>query len=284
MVEPAQLFNMALLITGVLYVSMVCYFNGLLGLNRLGSKIAWNSELVAWILLGVLAIAVMFRLTDSTALSIGAGTWFLIGSGNLLVVYVYLIIKFARHTLPNNGFWGIVGLVVIAVLYSFGGALTAVGTSTITPTVYGELLQALLLLLTLILFLALLFNLLQSLWVTFIQGRSIEPQSTDRHTAIVNMEGQSMLLNPGDSSIADFGERIIEDHGYKADVRILASKSGQSTLVEVSNDLHQWEACFLDDNIDTDWDVPYLNSPWRYVRVTNSSDEVVELNSIVDLD
>jgi hypothetical protein len=84
--------------------------------------------------------------------------------------------------------------------------------------------------------------------------------------------------------IVDFGTRRIEDHGFRSDLRVVSSNSDQSLAVEVSNDGKDWELCEREDKILTDWDVPYFNSPWRYVRVTNKSDQDIQISEVYDLD
>ncbi|MDD9890566.1 MAG: hypothetical protein OXU66_09135 [Gammaproteobacteria bacterium] len=62
--------------------------------------------------------------------------------------------------------------------------------------------------------------------------------------------------------------------------------SGPSTKAAAvsGNDQQNWEACFLDEAITTDWDVPYLHSPWRFVRVMNSGSESTQIAEVFDLD
>ena len=92
------------------------------------------------------------------------------------------------------------------------------------------------------------------------------------------------ILHPQACIIVDFGGRRIEDHGFRSDIRILRNDESQPLLVEVSNDKHNWSACFKDDNIPTDWDVPYFNNPWRYVRICNEGSEPTHIVEVYDLD
>ncbi|NKB35355.1 MAG: hypothetical protein GKR91_19830 [Pseudomonadales bacterium] len=294
MMGPAELFYLTLLVTGVLYASMLAHFNGSLGTKRANTQIYWNSEIIVWIVLLVLVMSVIFRLLGPTALIVGAGTWFLIGAGNLMVVYIYLAIKLARHTLPANVFWIIVALSIVANIYALIVVFVEIIAGSLTPTEYANALELLLLLMTLILALVLLFNLVQSLWSSFLVGRSREAQSTERHTAIgvaiaaqierTQSGSHQVTLEPTNSIIYDFGLRRIEDHGYKADLRVIRANNDQSIVVEVSNDKNSWEVCFIDEIIPSDWDVPYLNSPWRYVRITNSGSAATSISSVFDLD
>jgi hypothetical protein len=96
--------------------------------------------------------------------------------------------------------------------------------------------------------------------------------------------GSPATLNPESGIIVDFGIRRIEDHGFKSDPRVVSSNSDQSIAVEVSNDALSWELCEPEDTILTDWVVPYFNSPWRYVRVTNKSDQDILISEVYDLD
>ena len=102
MVSPADLFSLTLLATGGLYACMLAYFNGLLGSKRSGTRIMWNSEPIIWIITLLLTFSVVFKVVEPSG-GEGPGIWYLIGTGHLLVVYIYLVVELARHTLPKFG-------------------------------------------------------------------------------------------------------------------------------------------------------------------------------------
>ncbi len=291
MITPADLFNLVLLSTGALYLGMLAYFNGLVGAKLDRSRIAWNSEPIFWFLAVVLMLAVFVRAVLPLEGVRGPGVWHLGGAGLLLVAYIFLIIKLARHTLPANGFWIIVTLTAVGVLYAVVTTGLAALSPTFSPGVYADQVRSLQVLMTLVLTLILLFKLGEALWQAY-QGWSADPHSTERHTAtglaaasaIGDPAAGQASLQQGANAVFDFGARRIVDHGFKADLRILCDNAEQSLGVEVSNDGTSWFACFQDDNISTDWDVPYLDSPWRYVRVTNNGNTPVNVSGVYDLD
>jgi hypothetical protein len=158
-----------------------------------------------------------------------------------------------------------------------------------------------------LLVLVLVFNLRRSLRSSLMKTWMAAPASPDRLTAggiavssigeVSNPDGAlsdigldseektaHATLNPESGIIVDFGVRRIEDHGFRSDLRVVSSNSDQSLAVEVSNDGKDWELCEREDKILTDWDVPYFNSPWRYVRVTNKSDQDIQISEVYDLD
>lgn len=201
-----------------------------------------------------------------------------------MVVFIYLAVKLSRHTLPANGYWAAVVLTVAANLYALAQAALSIVSGNFTPTEYALVLESLLLFMTEIVMLVVMCKLIFSLWSSFLQGRNRDPQSTGRHTSLGDTANQETALAPGGSLIVDFGSHRIEDHGYKADLRVNQSGNSQSLTIELSNDQQSWEACFLDEAIATDRDVPYLNSPWPYVRVTNSGSETTQIDEVFDLD
>ena len=185
MISSADLFTFTLLATGVLYACLLAYFKKFTSAHRL--------ELRAYPLDHYTAAYILNRIQNRSDRRRGrAGC--LIGTGNLMVIYIYLVIELSRHDLPKNRLLGHSGIIV------------------------------------------------------------------------------------------DFGTRRIEDHGFRSDLRVVSSNSDQSLAVRVSNDARSWELCEPEDKILTDWDVLYFNSPWRYVRVTNKSDQYIQISEVYDLD
>ncbi|MEQ8313282.1 MAG: hypothetical protein RL839_08980 [Gammaproteobacteria bacterium] len=288
MTSPADLFNFTLLATSGLYIGMLAYFNDLLGTKKHHIPIQWNSEPILWFLLTVFMVSMAARFAGIDPTSLGAEVWNLTATGPLLVVYIYLILKIARHAVLQQIFWVMVALSVLAVLYALGNVALAIFADGSTPLRYPERIGNLLLSLTAILCLILLWCFLVSVWTSFLKNRRIEPASIDRQTGRAKLlpphgEGKGSL-QPGSSLVADFGRRRIEDHGYKADVRITGANLNVPITVEVSNDNQRWAACEVDPEIPGDYDVPYIGSPWRYVRISNSGDTVVQIGEIYDLD
>ena len=116
----------------------------------------------------------------------------------------------------------------------------------------------------------------------------MQPGSVERHTGeatlVLAADAAEASLEPGAEMVLDFGMRLIEDHGYKADLRVSRDSTETPITVEVSNDKSRWAECEIDAQISTDYDVPYIGSPWRYVRVSNSSDQPTRIGKVYDLD
>lgn len=285
--SPADLFTLSLLATGGLYFSMFAYFNGLLGTKRSNMPILWNSEPLLWYMVFVLMIYVVSQLAG-TGTATGPGNWYLTGAGNLLIIYIYLIAKFARHTLPQILSWAVISLITIAVLWVVGSIILAVAGGSDTSIEYEDQLRTLLLLMSVILSMNVFWCFLFSFWTAFLKHRRTEPASIERHTIqgtiVPSANSPEFNLAPAASVTLDFGTRHIEDHGYKADLRVNRENTDLEITVEVSNDSQRWLACEIDEQIATDYDVPYMGSPWRYVRITNSSTQDVQIGEVFDLD
>ncbi len=309
MISSADLFTLALLSTAGLYVSMLAYFNGLVGSKRSNTEIMWNSEPITWFIALLLMLSVFFRIVGPLAGAEAPGIWFLIGVGNLLIVYIYLILELARHDLPASGYWFIVAGTLIAILYMITNIVMALLSELLNLALYAEVLGTLLASMTLILILILLFKFIRSLWSSLMRIWSADPNAPERLTAggigVTTMGGVSnpngalsdINLHPGAKSaaercsvdpegsiIVDFGIRRVEDHGFRSDLRIIRDNTDQAITVEVSNDRQNWFGCFQDDNILSDWDVPYYSSPWRYVRICNQGDQATLIADVYDLD
>ena len=288
MTTPADLFTFALIATSGLYVSMLVYFNGFLGTKRNNIPIQWNSEPILWFLTLMFTIFLIFRFAGNDPSAEGPGVWYLTGTGPLLVLYIYLILKIARHAILQQLFWILVALSTAAILYLVGNILLAVLADSTAPLRYAERIGNLLLTMTVILSLLLFWCFLVSIWTSFLRNRKVEPGSPERQTAlgkVVAAPSESEInLVPGANISFDFGMRHIEDHGYKADLRVIRANTDQTITVEVSNNNCSWIACDVDDQTPTDYDVPYIGSPWRYVRISNSSDQDVQIGEVYDLD
>jgi len=306
MISSVDLFSFTLLATGGLYACMLAYFGGLVGTKRPQTRIVWNSEPILWIIILLLTFSIVFRIVEP-GVSEGPGVWYLIGAGNLLVIYIYLVIELARHDLPKIGYWGVAALATAAVMYTTATIVMGFSSQSMDLELYKDVLATLLAAMTHLLLLILVFNLLRSLRSSLIKIWMADPNSSERLTAggmavssvgeVSNPEGalsdiglgseektEPATINPESSIIVDFGIRRIEDHGFRSDLRVVSSNSDQSLAVEVSNDALSWEPCEREDKILTDWDVPYFNSPWRYVRVTNKSDQDIQISEVYDLD
>jgi membrane protein implicated in regulation of membrane protease activity len=288
MTTPADLFNFTLLATSGLYVSMLLYFNGFLGTKKINIPIQWNSEPILWFLTLMFMASLTFRFAGNDPSAEGPGVWYLTGTGPLLVIYICLILKVARHAVLQQIFWVMAALSTLAILYVLGNIFLAVFADASTPIRYPERIGNLLLWMTVLLCAVLLWCLLISLWTSFLRGRSMEPGSVERQTAeanVVQAAGAAEInLDPGADMVLDFGKRLIEDHGYKADLRVSRSNTDAPVTVEVSNDSSRWAPCEIDEHIPTDYDVPYIGSPWRYVRVCNSGNQPVSIGKVYDLD
>jgi hypothetical protein len=94
---------------GELYACMLAYFGGLVGTKRPQVRIVWNSEPILWIITRLLTFSIVFKIVQ-TGVGEGSGVWYLIGTGNLMVIYIYLVIELSRHDLPKIGYWGIAAL------------------------------------------------------------------------------------------------------------------------------------------------------------------------------
>lgn len=288
MTSPADLFNFTLLATSGLYIGMLAYFNDLLGTKKHNIPIQWNSEPILWFLLTVFMVSMAVRFAGIDPTTLGAEIWNLTATGPLLVVYIYLILKIARHAVLQPIFWVIAALSALAILYALGSVALAIFAGGSTPIRYPARMGNLLLSMTVILCLIPLWSFFYSVWNAFLKNRSIEPAAAERQTAqarfLPSQTDGGASLQPGNSLVADFGRRRIEDHGYKADVRVTAANLNVPITVEVSNDNQRWAACEVDPEIPGDYDVPYIGSPWRYVRISNSGDTVVQIGEIYDLD
>ena len=309
MINSANLFTLTLLATGGLYACMLVYFNGLVGSKRSNTQIMWNSEPVLWIITLALIMSVVFRLVEPAGGTQGPGIWYLIGTGNLMVVYIYLIMELARHDLPKVGYWLMAALTTAAIIYLVANIAMALFSQSLDLALYRKELAFLMAAMTHILLLVLVFNFLRSIRSSLMKIWFANPNSPERLTAggiAVTYEGEvsnangalwdislepgakpeseSAILQPKSCIVVDFGIRRIEDHGFRSDLRIMSSNTDQIIGVEVSNDKQNWVACEREDKILTDWDVPYFDSPWRYVRVCNVSDEPVRIGEVYDLD
>ncbi|NKB33240.1 MAG: hypothetical protein GKR91_09085 [Pseudomonadales bacterium] len=288
MTTPGDLFTLTLLATGGLYISMLAYFNGFLGTKRKNIPIQWNSEPILWYLTMMFMVSLVFRFAGFNSSAAGPGVWYLTGTGPLLVIYIYLILKIAQHAVLQQIFWIMVALSTIAITYVLGNILLAVFADASTPIRYSERLALLLVLMTVILSLILLWCFLVSIWTSFLRNRMAEPGSLERQTAqgsvVTGAGAAEITLAPGANVSFDFGMRHIEDHGYKADLRVHRTSTEQAIKVEVSNDNQSWAACYIDEQIPTDYDVPYIGSPWRFVRIVNSSDQELQIGEVYDLD
>ncbi|MFT4815009.1 MAG: hypothetical protein ACI80L_002400 [Pseudohongiellaceae bacterium] len=306
MISSVDLFSLTLLATGGLYACMVAYFGGLVGTKRPQARIVWNSEPILWIITLLLTFSIVFKIVEP-GVGEGPGVWYLIGTGNLMVIYIYLVIELARHDLPKIGYWGIAALTAAAVIYTTATVVMGFSSQLMDLELYKNVLATLLAAMTHLLLLVLVFNLLRSLRSSFIKIWMADSNSRDRLTAggievscigeVSNPDGalsdlgldsegktDPATLNPESGIIVDFGMRRIEDHGFRSDLRVVCSNSDLSIAVEVSNDGKDWELCEREGKILTDWDVPYFNSPWRYVRVTNKSDQDIQISEVYDLD
>lgn len=306
MLSSADLFSLTLLATGGLYACMLVYFNGLVGTKYLNTQIMWNSEPIIWILTLLLTFSVVFKIVEPAGEE-GPGVWYLIGTGNLLVLYIYLVIELARHDLPKIGYWAMAALTAAALVYTTATVVMALSSQLMDLEFYKNVLATLLAAMTHLLLLVLAFNLARALRSSLLKIWMADPNSAERLTAggiavsslgeVSNPEGAlshigmqageesaAAALKPNSGIIVDFGIRRIEDHGFRSDLRIVGSDTGQIIGVEVSNDTQNWELCEREDKILTDWDVPYFNSPWRYVRITNMSDQTIQITDVYDLD
>jgi len=306
MISSADLFSLTLLATGGLYACMLAYFNGLVGAKRSNTQIMWNSEPILWIITLLLTFSIAFKVVEPGG-GEGPGVWYLIGAGNLLVIYIYLVIELARHDLPKIGYWSMAALTAAALVYTTATVVMALSSQLMDLEFYKDVLATLLAAMTHILLLVLAFNLAGALRSSLMKIWMADPNSPERLTAagiavtvtgeVSNSEGAlskisresgeesaSAILNSASSIIVDFGIRRIEDHGFRSDLRVVSSDADQLILVEVSNDAQNWELCEREDRILTDWDVPYFNSPWRYVRITNKSDQAIQIADVYDLD
>lgn len=288
MTAPADLFNFTLLATSGLYVGMLLYFNGFLGTKKTNIPIQWNSEPVLWYLMLMFMVSLTFRFAGNDPWAIGPGIWYLTGTGPLLVIYICLILKVARHAVLQQIFWVIAALSALSILYVLGNIFLAVFADSSTPIRYPERMASLLLWMTTLLCVILFWCLLVSLWTSFLRGRTLQPGSVERHTGeatlVLAADAAEASLEPGAEMVLDFGMRLIEDHGYKADLRVSRDSTETPITVEVSNDKSRWAECEIDAQISTDYDVPYIGSPWRYVRVSNSSDQPTRIGKVYDLD
>ncbi|MEX0964025.1 MAG: hypothetical protein WDZ52_08315 [Pseudohongiellaceae bacterium] len=306
MISSADLFSLALLATGGLYACMLAYFSSIVGSKRASTRIVWNSEPLVWIITLMLTYSIAFRIVEPEAAA-GPGIWYLIGTGNLMVIYIYLITELARHDLPAVGYWSVAGLSAAAFFYLVVTAVMALFAQTMDLELYKNMLATLLAALTHILMIVLLYNFIRSLhssmlrtWMVdsndqtrlkaggvavSVTGEVSQPESalSDIHAETAADAGVATLA-PGSSIVVDFGSRRIEDHGFRSDLRIASSSAEQLVAVEVSNDKANWFACFREKKIPSDWDVPFFDSPWRFVRVSNSGAEPVEIAEVYDLD
>lgn len=305
MLSSVDLFSLTLLATGGLYACMLAYFGGLIGTKRRHTRIVWNSEPIAWIITLLLTFTVAYRVVEPAAE--GPGMWYLIGTGNLLVIYIYLIVELARHDLPAAGYWSIAALTAAALIYVTASIVMAILSQTLDLEVYKNVLAMLLAAMTHLLMLVLLVNFARSLHRSMLKTWMANPNSPDRLKAggiAVTAEGEvgnpdgalsvvdseaatpssPAVLQPGASITVDFGLRRIEDHGFRSDLRIDSPNSEHALSVEVSNDKLNWVACEIEDKQLTDWDVPFFASPWRYVRIRNASEQAVEITDVYDLD
>lgn len=305
MLSSVDLFSLTLLATGGLYACMLAYFGGLIGTKRRHTRIVWNSEPIAWIITLLLTFTIAYRVVEPAAE--GPGMWYLIGTGNLMVIYIYLIVELARHDLPAAGYWSIAALTAAALIYVTASIVMAMLSQTLDLEVYKDVLAMLLAAMTHLLILVLLVNLARSLHRSMLKTWMANPNSPDRLKAggiAVTAEGEvgnpegalsvvgseaatqsaPAVLQPGSSITVDFGLRRIEDHGFRSDLRIASPNSEQALSVEVSNDKLSWLACEIEDKQLTDWDVPFFASPWRYVRIRNAGEQAVEITDVYDLD
>lgn len=288
MTSAAELFTFTLLATSGLYAGMLAYFNGLLGTKRENTPLQWNSEPILWFLSLMFMISLTFRFSGIDPAAPGPGVWYLTGTGPLLIAYIYLILKLARHAVLQQLFWMLVAMGTVAIVYVASNIFAAVFTDSLDPYTYAERIGTLLLSMTVIVCLILLWCFLVSLWTSMLMIRATAAGAPERQTAraraLSASEKSDFELQPGEDVALDFGKRLVEDHGYKADLRVARADSEHAIRVEVSNDNSSWIACELDGNISTDYDVPYIGSPWRYVRIHNVSDEAVQIDAVFDLD
>lgn len=309
MTSPDELFTLALLCTAGLYVVMLAYFNGLVDTKRPNTQILWNSEPVFWFLTLLVMVSVVFRLAESPGEVSGPGLWYVIGTGNLAVIYTYLILKLARHDLPEKICWVIAALAAISILYVIADVVRALFAATLDLAQYARELELLFSLLTHILIVILLFLLVRSLWSSVMHIWSAEAGASRRPTAggvkvsaigsvnnaagaisDINLkpgtkpEAEWAIVYPDSGIVVDFGIRRLEDHGFRSDLRIIRGNADQPITVEVSNDKQDWQVCFQDEKLPSDWDVPYYSNPWRYVRICNKGDQPTQIAEVYDLD
>jgi len=69
------------------------------------ARIAWSSEPILWIITLLLTFSIVFKIVQ-TGVGERPGVWCLIGTGNLMVIYIYLVIELSRHDLPKNRLLG----------------------------------------------------------------------------------------------------------------------------------------------------------------------------------
>ena len=304
-----QLFWSALITTAITHFSALVYFRGLVGFKRAALTIWWDQETLNW-LLGILT-------TIGSILSIFAGgvaafpLYAAAAFAMLVVGLAIMVMMLAKHDLPEWLFWMIFAIIVLSSIVGFilGFVLEPVPPGDIvTALLFGFFCMYVASLICLAI--TLIWKFFRALyesagavvdwileWFGYDQpqtpkegGKSAVPSSgsvDNPSGALANPggpgTGQPAVVHPDSCITIDFGDRKISDLWGKPDIRILMAPVNVKFSVQVSNDGNSWESCSKDSDVPTDWDVPWYNSPWRYVKICNVDNQPFSLWDVLIL-
>jgi len=310
---PRAIFS-AWAVTAMTYGLSLGYFRGLFGFATT-DPIWWDSDTLGWLLgiFGALASIGLALLAIPTA-PFWTVVLFIILMIVMVLVFFGLILMLAKHDLPPWLFWTMFGLLAAIIVFAIiltlilgGGSPPAWAASILVATIVAFILAIY------VLALILAYKLGRAI------GRSL-PNSAirilfgwmpwgpyvplEKETGGVNAypdkgtvdnptgalpdptgtpgAGQRAIIHPGAWLVVDFGSRKIADHWNTADLRIIRANTDVSISVEVGNDGTNWESC--DHETGSDWDVPWYNSPFRYVRICNTGNSITGVSDVFDLD
>jgi hypothetical protein len=134
MISSADLFTFTLLATGGLYACLLAYFKTSTSAHRL--------EIRAYPLDHDTAAYILNRIQNRPDRCRGRAGY-LIGTGNLLVIYIYLMIELSRHDLPKIGYWGIAALAAAAVICTTATVVMWFSSQTMDLELYRDALATL---------------------------------------------------------------------------------------------------------------------------------------------
>ncbi len=290
-----RLFFGGLGVAAITYFLSLAYFRGLFGqAAQVGPIPGWDGAIEGW-LLGILGTlgSILTVLTGSVWIT-------LLGLFLLIFVLYWLVIRLMFHDLPPWLAWLLTMLMIIA---PFAAVIWFVWGAVINPLILVLAIALFLVVAVIAAIIALLITFLYKLlravarkayeWFgPWIFGSTPGAPGTSvtgtggvgNPTGILGGGTAPTVLAPESCITIDFGSSRIADHLNANDLRITMTPATAQVSVDVSNDNQNWESCGQDASAPADWDVPWWNSPWRYVRICNKGNTPVSISSVVDLD
>ncbi|MDD9912236.1 MAG: hypothetical protein OXR68_04860 [Alphaproteobacteria bacterium] len=309
--QLAELFIPAAASIGIFKIFSTLYLKGVFGLGAATRQLpGWDDEIEGWLISLIVILGTLGRV-----LFAGNPIAWALGVAALLIVGSITLIRLMFHDLPRWLAWtltvlmlgiplvlGIVGAVLMAWT---GWVALLVGLAVFFYALFFALLIAAAITLIYKISRAL-GRLAGNLWHWLFGTEPAKDSDIKPHRARVWLDDPQLGIPDKDKKepetedaprikdafklaanscmIVDFLSPVIQDH-YGPDLRLIRAPVDQDVTVEVSNDQRNWEPCTRDKTHAgfEDYDVPYGNSPWRYVRICNKGKKAINVYGVHDL-